>query len=154
MGLSHIEHFLIQTQDMERTKNWYADVLGMRVGPNPDFKFPVCWLYIGDTDVVHVTEGGKNVSENRKRYLGQHSQATSGSGVVDHIAFRANGLKETIAHLTSLQIDFNQRQVSDQGLYQLFMFDPNGVKIELNFDAREAEGLKATVVAAELEDDG
>ncbi len=150
MGLSHIEHFLIQTEDMERTKKWYVDVLGMRVGPHPDFKFPVAWLYIGDVDVVHVTEGGKNVSENRKRYLGQHSQATQGSGVVDHIAFRCSGLDEMLTHLESIGVEFNQRQVSNQDLYQLFMFDPNGIKIELNFDAVEAKSIKATVVAAEL----
>ena len=64
MPLSHIEHFLLQTADMEKTRAWYVDVLGMRVGPSPDFKFPVFWLYLGDKDVVHVTEGGaKGVGE-------------------------------------------------------------------------------------------
>ena len=64
----------------------------------------------------------ENVSEGRRKYLGQQSEATSGSGVVDHIAFRARGLADTIAHLRSLHIDFKERMVSDQGLYQLFMF--------------------------------
>ena len=62
MPLSHIEHFLLQTSDMEATREWYTKVLGMRVGPSPDFKFPVFWLYLGDKDVVHVTEGGKTGS--------------------------------------------------------------------------------------------
>jgi len=150
MPLSHIEHFLLQTADMEKTRAWYVNVLGMRVGPNPDFKFPVFWLYLGDKDVVHVTEGGARVSENRKRYVGQESQATSGSGAVDHIAFRATGLRRMIAHLESLGVDFRQRQVDDQGLYQLFMFDPNGVKIELNYPSTEAAGLRAGVKASEL----
>lgn len=74
MPLSHIEHFLLQTSDMEKTREWYTKVLGMRVGPSPDFKFPVLWLYLGDKDVVHVTEGGRNVSENRKAYVGQQSE--------------------------------------------------------------------------------
>jgi len=150
MPLSHIEHFLLQTTDMEKTRKWYVEVLGMRVGPNPDFKFPVFWLYLGDKDVVHVTEGGKGVSENRKKYVGQQSDAASGTGVVDHIAFRATGLREMIAHLKSLKVDFKQRQVDDQGLYQLFMFDPNGVKIELNYAKAEAEGMRAELMASEL----
>ena len=150
MPLSHIEHFLLQTADMEKTREWYVKVLGMRVGPSPDFKFPVFWLYLGDKDVVHVTEGGAKVSENRKRYVGQESQATSGSGAVDHIAFRATGLRQMIAHLEGLDVDFKQRQVDDQGLYQLFMFDPNGVKIELNYSNTEAVGLRAEVKASEL----
>jgi len=150
MPLSHIEHFLLQTADMEGTRKWYVEVLGMRVGPNPDFKFPVFWLYLGDKDVVHVTEGGKGVSENRRKYVGQQSDAVSGTGVVDHIAFRATGLRDMIAHLTKLGIDFKQRRVDDQGLYQLFMFDPNGVKVELNYAGDEAAGLRAEVVASEL----
>src|SRR6188474_3365407 len=100
--LTHIEHFLLQTDDMEATREWYVRVLGMRVGPSPDFKFPVFWLYLGDKDVVHVTQGGGQVSENRRRYVGQQSTDVRGTGVVDHIAFRATGLKQTIEHLNSL----------------------------------------------------
>ena len=58
MPLSHIEHFLVQTESIEKTRDWYVRVLGMEVGPNPDFKFPVCWLYLGGKDIVHITEGG------------------------------------------------------------------------------------------------
>ena len=152
MPLSHIEHFLLQTADMEKTREWYVNVLGMRVGPSPDFKFPVFWLYLGDKDVVHVTEGGGAVSENRKKYVGQESQATAGSGAIDHLAFRATGLRDMMAHLRLLGVDFKQRQVDDQGLYQLFMFDPNGVKIELNYSNAEAVGLRAEVKASELPD--
>jgi catechol 2,3-dioxygenase-like lactoylglutathione lyase family enzyme len=148
--LSHIEHFLLQTADMDATREWYTKVLGMRVGPSPDFKFPVFWLYLGDKDVVHVTQGGKAVSDNRRQYVGQQSEAVEGTGVVDHIAFRATGLREMLAHLKSLGVDFKQRQVSDQGLYQLFLFDPNGVKIELNFANSEAEGLQPELRASDL----
>jgi len=150
MPLSHIEHFLVQTADMAKTRDWYVRVLGLRVGWNPDFKFPVCWLYLGDKDVVHVTEGGAGVSENRRKYVGQESQATAGTGVVDHIAFRASGLGDMIEHLRAEGVDFKQRQVSDQGLYQLFLFDPNGIKIELNFAHAEARGLKPELLASDL----
>ena len=55
MPLHHLQHFLIQTEDLEKTKDWFVDVLGMKVGPAPDFKFPVYWLYLGDADVLHIT---------------------------------------------------------------------------------------------------
>jgi catechol 2,3-dioxygenase-like lactoylglutathione lyase family enzyme len=149
MPLSHIEHCLIQTADLEATKDWYVRVLQMRVGPHPDFGFPVHWLYIGERDVLHLTEGGSKVSENRKRYLGQQSKAVSGSGVIDHLAFRATGLDETIGRLRDLGIDFTERRVDDEGLYQLFLFDPNGVKIELSFAAEDAAGRRAAVMASD-----
>jgi catechol 2,3-dioxygenase-like lactoylglutathione lyase family enzyme len=150
MPLSHLEHFLIQSADLEATKDWYIKVLGMRLGPSPDFRMPVYWLYLGERDVLHLTVGGPGVSEQRKRYLGQQSEATEGSGVIDHVAFRAAGLNEMIAHLQNLGIDFKERQVDDQGLYQLFLFDPNGVKVELNYAATEAAGRRATVMATDL----
>jgi catechol 2,3-dioxygenase-like lactoylglutathione lyase family enzyme len=152
MPLSHLEHFLIQTQDIEKTCDWYEHALGMRRGYTPDFKFPVQWLYIGEHDVIHVTEGGSKTTDNRKRYLGQQSDATSGSGVIDHVAFRSTGLKDMIEHLQRQQIPFKQRMVSDQGLYQLFLLDPNDVKIELNFANAEAiaAGITPELTASEL----
>lgn len=150
MPLSHLEHFLVQSADLEATKDWYVRVLGLREGPHPDFGVAVYWLYIGERDVLHLAEGGPNVSINRKRYLGQESDATQGSGVIDHVAFRATGLAEMIAHLRRLGVPFKERQVDVQGLYQLFLFDPNGVKVELNFAAAEAKGRRAEVMASDF----
>jgi catechol 2,3-dioxygenase-like lactoylglutathione lyase family enzyme len=150
MPLHHLEHFLIQTADMAATRDWYVKVLGLREGEHPDFKFPVCWLYIGGTDVIHITEGGKNVSENRRKYLGQQSDALVGTGVIDHIAFRCTGLKEMMEHLHANQMPFSKRQVDDQGLFQLFLIDPNGIKVELNFANSEAAGIEPELMAASL----
>ena len=150
MPLSHLEHFLIQTEDIDATRDWYVDVLGMREGPHPDFRFPVCWLYLGDEPVLHLTVGGEAVSDNRRKYLGQQSTATYGSGVVDHVAFRATGLREMMADLDARGVAYTRRQVDDQGLFQLFLTDPNGVKVELNFAAEEAGDVRADVTASEL----
>lgn len=150
MPVSHLEHFLIQTADLKATRDWYVDVLGFHEGPHPDFKFPVVWLYLGDKDVVHLTEGGKNVSANRKAYLGQQSDVTQGSGVIDHMAFRCSGLPAMMEHLRDKKVEFRQRMVSDQGLFQLFLFDPNGVKVELNFSNIEAQGINPELMAAAL----
>ena len=152
MPLTRLEHFLIQTADIDKTCDWYDNALGLKRGPTPDFKFPVQWLYIGKQDVLHVTEGGAGTSENRKRYLGQQSDALAGSGVIDHVAFRATGLPEMLDHLRRAKIPYTQRMVNDQGLFQLFLLDPNGVKIELNFANAEAiaHGIKPELTAAEL----
>jgi hypothetical protein len=56
-----------------------------------------------------------------------------------------------MAHLAARGVEFKRRQVDDQGLFQLFLFDPNGVKIELNFEASEAKGVKAELMASALE---
>ena len=151
MPLSHIEHFLVATDDIDATADWYCRVLGMREGPHPDFGFPVKWLYLGDVDVVHIGPSAKQAGANQKQYLGRTSQdAGTGTGALDHIAFRATGLKQTMARLKSSGVDFSERRASNQALYQLFLYDPNGIKIELNFDAAEAEGMKAEVMASDF----
>ncbi len=151
MPLSHIEHFLVATDDIEKTGEWYCRVLGMKEGPHPDFGFPVKWLYLNNVDVVHITQSAKSAGANQKQYLGRTSQDTgTGTGALDHIAFRATGLKPMMAHLKSLGIQFNERRANGQALYQLFMFDPNGIKIELNYDAAEVGDANAEVMASDF----
>ena len=151
MPLSHIEHFLIAAADIDATRDWYARVLGMKSGPHPDFGFPVHWMYVNGVDVVHIGPSAKNAGEIQKQYLGRTSQAAaSGTGAIDHIAFRATGLREMVSHLRAEGIQFSQRRANGQALFQLFFYDPNGVKIELNYAAEEAEGIAPELMASEL----
>ena len=151
MPLSHIEHFLLAADDIDATRDWYARVLGMRSGPHPDFGFPVHWMYLGDVDVVHIGPSAKSAGENQKKYLGRTSQDRgAGTGAIDHIAFRATGLRAMMAQLEKEKIAFSRRRANGQALFQLFFYDPNGIKIELNYDAAEAEGVEAEVVASDF----
>jgi catechol 2,3-dioxygenase-like lactoylglutathione lyase family enzyme len=151
MPLSHIEHFLVAADDIDATRDWYARVLGMTSGPHPDFGFPVHWMYIGDVDVVHIGPSARMAGAIQKQYLGRTSQATAqGTGAIDHIAFRATGVREMLSHLRNEGIQFTQRRANGQALFQLFFHDPNGIKIELNFDAAEAEGIAPELMASDL----
>ena len=152
MALQRLQHVLVQTTDLAGTVRWWEEVLGLRPGPHPDFGFPVAWLYLGEEDVLHVTEGGAGVSANRQAYLAQQSQAERGTGVLDHIAFHATDLPGVLARLERQGVAFTSRRVDAQGLFQLFLFDPNGVKVELNFDGREADaaGVAPALMASDL----
>jgi hypothetical protein len=108
-------------------------------------------MYLGDTDVVHIGPSARAASENQKKYLGRTSQDQgAGTGAIDHIAFRASGLRAMLEHLKREKIDFTRRRASGQALFQLFFYDPNGIKIELNYDAAEAEGVEAELVASDF----
>ena len=153
MPLSHIEHFLVAADDIDATRDWYARVLGMRAGPHPDFGFPVHWMYLGEVDVVHIGPSAKAASENQKKYLGRTSGRSAqedGTGAIDHIAFRASGLRAMMDHLTREKVAFSRRRASGQALFQLFFYDPNGIKIELNYDAAEADGVEAELLASDF----
>ena len=151
MAVSHIEHFLVAADDIDATRDWYARVLGMKPGPHPDFGFPVHWMYIGDVDVVHIGPSAKQAGEIQRKYLGRTSQQSEeGTGAIDHIAFRASGLRAMLEHLQRERVHFTQRRANGQALFQLFLYDPNGIKIELNYEAAEAEGIAPELMASDL----
>jgi catechol 2,3-dioxygenase-like lactoylglutathione lyase family enzyme len=151
MPISHIEHFLVAADDIDATRDWYARVLGMKSGPHPDFGFPVHWMYVDNIDIVHIGPSAKSAGDIQKKYLGRTSQDTGvGTGALDHIAFRATGLRAMLQHLKKEKVPFSQRRANGQALFQVFMHDPNGVKIELNYAAQEAEGIEPELMASDL----
>ena len=151
MPVSHIEHFLVAADDIDATRDWYARVLGMTSGPHPDFGFPVHWMYVNGVDVVHIGPSAKQAGEIQRQYLGRTSQASAeGTGALDHIAFRATGLRQMLEHLKREGVAFSQRRANGQALFQLFLYDPNGIKIELNYASEEAEGIAPELMASEL----
>jgi catechol 2,3-dioxygenase-like lactoylglutathione lyase family enzyme len=144
-----LNHFSIRTTDMEATRVFYEAALGVTVGPRPPFPFPGMWLYNGSHDqvanaLVHVIGMDLNDPDGLKQYLGDRDVSSlKGSGAVDHIALFDTGLEAKLAHLAKLGIAVRERTVPAIGLHQLFMDDPNGVVIELNYPAQEKTALDA-----------
>lgn len=142
-----LNHFSIRSTDIEASRRFYADVLGLTVGPRPDFPFPGVWMYGGDhadvaNAVVHLIGIDPDNPEGLKAYLGDIDIAKlKGSGAVDHIAFFTDGLAKMIDHVAALGVPARHRTVPAIGLHQMFLDDPSGVVIELNYPAAEAVGV-------------
>lgn len=142
-----LNHFSIRTTDLDATRTFYQDVLGLTVGPRPKFPFPGMWLYRGDHSdtsnaVVHVIGIDPDDPEGLKKYLGDRDVSSlHGSGAVDHLAFFCTGLAAMLARLKQRGIQLRERTVPDLGLHQVFLDDPNGVVIELNYPATEKSTL-------------
>jgi len=67
-------------------------------------------------------------------YLGSpKSAAKDNSGVIDHVAFLATEPDKFVKHLQKLGIPCRPRNFPESQLYQLFIKDPDGLTIELNF---------------------
>src|SRR5258708_20451353 len=133
MPVSHIEHFLVAADDIDATRDWYARILGMTSGPHPDFGFPVHWMYLGEVDVVHIGPSAKAANEIQKKYLGRTSQdAGAGTGAIDHIAFRATGLRAMVEHLRANGVPFSQRRGDRQPPLLPFLPPPPPHTIQRN----------------------
>lgn len=132
MPLLRMEHYLVLSDDIDKTKDFYCDALGLREGFRPTLEFPGYWLYVGETPCIHIAEWRTYADWTAEVGIPISTKAAS-TGAVDHIAFNATGFDEMRARLKSRGIDVSENLLDEIGMRQLFFHDPNGVPIELNF---------------------
>ena len=133
--LQRLDHYSIRTPRLEATRRFYADILGLTEGARPPFPFPGAWMYQGETAVVHIVGYDPDDLDGLKAYLGDKPVVANGTGTIDHVAFTANDLPAMQARLTASGLPFREREVPSLKLHQVFVEDPNGVTLELNFPA-------------------
>jgi catechol 2,3-dioxygenase-like lactoylglutathione lyase family enzyme len=131
MSVTAMEHVLVLSDDIEATRDFYCRIVGLRVGERPPLEFPGYWLYAGSTACVHVAE--REAYASHAAGLGLEVPADSpGAGPVDHIAFTAGDYEAIAARLQSHGVAAVRNTVPNGGPHQLFIEDPNGVRIEIN----------------------
>lgn len=153
MPIRKLAHYSVRTTDLEASRLFYTRVLGFKEGFRPPFDFPGIWLYRGGDEaefgVVHIIGIDPNDRQGLVDYLGDKDESSlRGSAAVDHLAFLATdleGMRETLARE---HLEHRERTVPDLGLHQMFLEDPSGITIELNFPAAEAQALAAKRSAA------
>jgi catechol 2,3-dioxygenase-like lactoylglutathione lyase family enzyme len=132
MPITELNHYFVRANDLERTKDFYIDVLGLEVMPRPNFPFPGYWL--GTNGKIQVHMGPASIDNAELYYLGTPPHAaTDQTGVIDHIAFLASDPAAFKARLDQYAVAYRPRYLPEAHLYQLFIQDPNGLTIELNF---------------------
>jgi catechol 2,3-dioxygenase-like lactoylglutathione lyase family enzyme len=136
MPVTELNHYFVRANDLERSKRFYVEVLGFEVMPRPDFPFPGYWLGVGGKVQVHM--GPHGIPDSDLYYLGSSpASATDNTGTVDHIAFVATDPKTLAEHLVSLGIAARNRYLQEFRIFQMFIEDPDGLTIELNFHGVE-----------------
>lgn len=123
MPISGMNHFTVLTSDLDASRAFYVDLLGLTEGFRPDLGFPGAWLYAGDQAVLHIVAG--------------RGVPASPRGVIDHMAFSAHDLRAVAARLTGRGVAYDLRRLPTTGAWQLFCLDPSGARVELDFEASE-----------------
>jgi len=108
---------------IERLRRFYIDIVGLRQGPRPSFRSGSrgYWLYAGDTDVLHLTIAGPG------------DAAPQPTGTLNHLAFACTDLAAARARLDAAGLVYEVDLVDTLDQVQLFLTDPCGLAIELNF---------------------
>lgn len=120
-----MNHFTVIARDERSTIAFYVGLLGLRVGHRPALGFAGAWLYAPEQPhaVLHL-------------YFDRPAPPER-AGVIDHMAFTATDLRAVVARFDASGTKYELRQQAGAGTWQLFCHDPNGAKVELDFDASE-----------------
>jgi catechol 2,3-dioxygenase-like lactoylglutathione lyase family enzyme len=127
-----LDHFNLRTRKLADTVRFYEGVLGLEKGPRPNFGFPGAWMYSEGKAVVHLVDISATDEPQKPD-----------SGVVHHVAFASTGFDGMADRLKSRGMPFDARQVPGGELWQIFVTDPNGVMIELNYEAATEQAMSA-----------
>jgi catechol 2,3-dioxygenase-like lactoylglutathione lyase family enzyme len=132
--LTRLDHFLVMTHDIDGTRDFYRDVLGFTEGHRPELGFLGHWLYLGEVAAIHIADWASYTTHSQRLGIPVTVPAP-GTGPLDHIAFNAPGSRhaELVARLQSRGLPFHPHDSPAIGLRQVFLSDPNGLKLELNF---------------------
>lgn len=119
-----MNHFTVIAEDPAKTMDFYTRLLGLQQGHRPDLGFPGAWLYAGGPQAILHVYFDRPVPSQR-------------AGVIDHMAFTAQDLRGVKARLDGAGWKYDLRRQAGAGTWQLFCFDPNGARVELDFDPAE-----------------
>ena len=121
LSINHIQ--LVAEKDLVlKLKDFYCNVVGLTEGFRPAFERLGFWLYIGDKDVLHLI--------TPKEGDGRSPQKSS----FDHVAFKTDHYQEVIQNGRRLNIPFDEKPIPGISSHQIFLKDPAGNRVELNFD--------------------
>ena len=128
MPVTALNHYNLRAPQprLDAIRDFYCNVVGLKEGARPPFKFPGYWLYAGSDPILHLVEA----RADEERGAGQF-------GTFDHIAFTCNGRRAMDTHLAACGITFRVAEVPGAGQVQYFLKDPAGNGVELNFSAHD-----------------
>jgi len=138
-------HLAIKTADLGRTRAFWTGVIGLREIARPDFGYPGAWLACGQPGgqaIIHVYAGGPA--------LGPGGQVPHGSGAIDHVSLACSGYHAYVARFRAAGLDWREFLVPGTTLWQLFVYDPSGVQLELTFEGAVEDGAPPDMSAARM----
>lgn len=125
--LLSLGHVTLRSADFDRTEHFYCDLLGLCVGPRPSLAVPGRWFYVGDEAVVHVLPRAVPAPDDTR-------------GAIDHFALNARNWPAFESRLRAAGLPFERKRLADTEVWQVFLTDPDNVRVELYFAREGAMG--------------
>jgi catechol 2,3-dioxygenase-like lactoylglutathione lyase family enzyme len=131
VSVTELEHVLVLSDDIDRSRNFYERALGLEPGARPGLPFDGYWLYAGAIACLHIADRA-SYRVHASRLGLPVGERSGGPGPVDHIAFNGSDYESFERRLLELGIEPVRNEVPGGGPRQLFFDDPDGVRVEVN----------------------
>jgi glyoxylase I family protein len=124
MPIQDINHYNLRgtRATLERLRDWYRDAVGLEPGDRPPFRNFGYWLYADGRPILHLSEADPGE---------EHPEP--GAGTFDHVAFTCADFETMRARLERLGVKYRVADVPLTRQRQIFVKDPSGNGVELNF---------------------
>lgn len=120
---------------LEKEKDFFCEVLGLKEGFRPNFNKKGFWLYSADNNpIIHLTE--EDGEEGMQKGVQEGSPR---QGYIDHIAFQSSHVNNFIARLNNLNIAYRTSYLAEINVLQVLLHSPLGIKIEVVFNNENIE---------------
>ena len=125
MTIESLNHVNIRAPEaqLKAVRDFYVEVVGLVDGERPGFGVKGHWLYAGGQAIIHLMQS----RDDDGRALSAEQSA------VDHVAFTCVDLAGTEKRLSEQGTPYRKNDFSERGMVQLFLQDPTGLGVELNF---------------------
>ncbi|MBT9096867.1 VOC family protein [Methylovulum psychrotolerans] len=124
-GINHI-NIVVSAGQFPDVVTFYEQIIGLTQGVRAVSKRNGAWLYCHDTAIIHLS-----VVE-QPPYRGSN-------GHFNHVALSCSGVAAWVQHLNSHQIRYDVDYRPAPAMTQLFLYDPVGIRIELNFAGEQLD---------------
>jgi catechol 2,3-dioxygenase-like lactoylglutathione lyase family enzyme len=135
-NLTGLFHVAIKTSDLDKTVRFYRDVIGCHESPRPPLGFPGAWLAVP----TPVGEALFHIYAGEPAKDADGGPTPHGTGAIDHVSLTAVGFQEMRNRIKAAGLPWREAIVPGTPLWQLFVFDPSGVQLEIIFDKRAEQG--------------
>src|SRR5271163_354464 len=124
-----LDHVTLRTSDLEGTRTFLEQILGVKPGYRPGFSFPGYWLYADGEPLVHLAPG--NGTHNDRR-----------GEMIDHVGFHLEGYDDYLRKIEALAMPYSKMELPELGERRLFIRTPTGILLELVFRESDASSIK------------
>ncbi|GAF64405.1 hypothetical protein BTS2_1298 [Bacillus sp. TS-2] len=123
LGKISLHHVSLNVKNLEQSKNFYQNIIGLKELERPNFGFPGAWYEIGSHQLHLIVEGDA--------YLEKSNNLNSKR---DHFAIRVESYFNTLAYLKEKKLEVEENPMSKSGFAQIFCKDPDGNLIEFHVE--------------------